>query len=317
MFSPQFFKKISFLFLILFFPFGILAQTKTKVTVSPFLIEEKVFPGQNFIREIILTNESDVKANFSVLIQDISLDEKGGILFFPPKTQRFSLADWVEILEKDIEILPGESKRIKVHFKIPEKEAVGSRHGAIIFASKLTPIEQQREGVFATLSHQIGTLVFLYSTQEVREEAKISKFTTDKKIYFTPALIKFQIEIENLGNVYIEPSGKIEIESLKKKSQIIFNQERLKILPESKRIFEKIWQEKFGFGKYQATLYLVFGTPKNQGGSGVKTISAKTDFYIFPLKEFFFLILFLISFAFLISFLAKKYKKLSIPKNGN
>lgn len=321
MLSLQFSKKIFFLLLFFLFPEIAFSQTKTKATVSPFIIEERAFPGQNFIREITLTNESDEKLNFSILVDDIKLDERGNLFLLPPKTGRFSLADWVEIAEKEVEILPNESKRIKIFFKIPEKEAVGGRQGAIVFTSKANLLEQQREGVFAAFSHQIGVLVFLSSTQEVKEEARILKFETDKKIYPTPILVKFRIEIENFGNVYIEPFGKIEIKNFlkKKKFEIFFNQERLKILPESKRIFEEVWQEKFGFGKYDVTFYLAFGTPKDKGGSGTKTILAKDYFYVIPLKEISFTIVIIMSFFLFFFFLVKRYKRINQKikeKNG-
>lgn len=320
MLLPRFSKKLFFLFLIFLLPEIVFSQTRTKATVSPFIIEEKVFPGQKFFREITFTNESDEKLKFSVLIRDIRLDEKGNLFLLPPKTERFSLADWIEVLEKEIEILPGESKKIKVFFKIPEKEAVGSRQGAIIFASESNLPEQQREGVFATFSHQIGVLIFLSSVEGVKEEAKILTFKTEKDLYFTPFLVKFQIEIENLGNVYLEPQGKIEIDDFfgKKVKEIIFNSQRFKILPEGKRIFEETWQGKFGFGKYTANFYLVFGSPETQGGSGVKTISATTFFWILPLREIIVGFLILVLFFWLLFALIKRYKRISKKlKNAN
>lgn len=312
MLSRQFSENLFFLLLFFFLPGIVSSQTKTKAAVSPFLIEERVSPGQIFFREITFTNESDQKLNFSILVEDIKLDEKGNLFLLPPKTERFSLADWVEILEKEIEVLPGESKKIKIFFKIPEKEAVGSRQGAIIFASKSNLPEQQSEGVFAALFHQIGVLVFLSTTEGVREEAKILTFKTEKKFYFAPFLIKFQIEIENLGNVYLEPQGKIEIKDFfgKKAGEVLFNSQKFKILPESKRFFEEIWQGRFGFGKYIANLYLVFGSPENQGGSGVKTISATTYFWIIPLKESILGILIFILFYFIFVLLFRRYKSL-------
>lgn len=305
----QFFKKFCFFFLIFSLFSNALAQTRAKATVSPFIIEERVSPGENFVRQITLTNDSDEKLVFLVEIRDIRHDEKGNLILSLPGTERFSLAEWLEVKEKEIEILPGESKKINLYFKIPQKEAVGSRQGAVIFTSKFEPPQAEREGIFGAISHQIGVLVFLFSKKDVKEEAQILKFETDKKIYFTPILVKFLIEIENLGNVYLEPTGKIEIEGFPKKQkfQLLFNKERLKILPESKRIFEETWQEKFGFGKYEAKLYLTFGTPKNQGGSGIKTIFAKTNFYVFPLREISFLALIFFIFFLLIW----RYKKIS------
>lgn len=307
MWLHQFFKAIFFLFFVCE---EIFAQTKTKATVSPFVIEENVLGGQNFTREIILTNNSDEKLNFSIILRDIKLDEKGNIVFLDPKIKRFSLADWIQIKEKEVELLPGESKKIEVYFNIPEK-AVGSREGVIIFASKPKELGGEREGVFGAFSHQIGVLVFLFSKEGATEEAKIVSFKTDKNYYSTPFLIKFQTEIENFGNVYIEPKGKIEIRNFfqKKVGEIIFNPQNFKVLPESKRIFENIWQGKFGFGKYNATLYLVFGTPKDQGGSGVKTIYAQTFFWIFPLREILFgILIFFLVFYFFYSLL-KRYRK--------
>lgn len=313
MFLLQFFKKIIFFPLFFILASSVLAQVKTKVTVSPFLFEEKVFPGEIFEREIILTNQSDEKLDFVISINDFRVDEKGNIFLLPPKSERFSLADWVEIKENEIQLLPGESKIIKILFKIPEQEAVGSRYGAIIFTSKKEFIRPEREGVFGLFSHQIGVLIFLSSNQKIIEEAKILEFKTDKKFYFNSSPIKFQIVIENLGNVWIEPLGKIEIENFfrKKIAEIPFNRQKFKILPERKRNFEEIWQRNFGFLKLNATLYLIFGTPSEQGGSGIKIIMRKTDFWVFPLKIIFLSLLILVLLGYIVFKVGKKFKTFS------
>lgn len=321
-----YFKKyfLFFFFLSISFSQNAFAQEMTAITVSPFILEEKVKPNQTFTKEIVVTNNSQDKFTLFVFLEDIRLNEKNQISFLPLGSEKFSFANWIEIPEDKLEIGPKESKKIKVHFKIPEKEAVGSRHGAIIFSSKTPSLEQiqPKEGVFVGFSHQVGVLVFLYSEKEANEEAKILKFKTDKKYYFTPFKIKFETEIENLGNVYLEPVGKIEITNFlnKKSESLLFNKERFKILPETKRSFEQTWQGKFGLGKYKAILYLTFGTPKNQGGSGVKTIFAHEEFWIFPLKEIAIIFIGVLLFASFIYLLIKRYKKVSQKiklKNGD
>lgn len=303
---PQFFKKTILIFGInLFFVFSFcFAQNKFKLTVSPFILEEKVFPGQKIEREIFLTNESDEKLNLSILIGDIQLDEKGNLFIFSTQTLRFSLKDWLEIPEKEIEIMPKSSKKIKILFKIPEKEAVGSRQGVILFVPKREADQILGEGIFARISPEVGVLVFLYSSERAREELKILNFFSDRKSYFSPFSVKFTIELENSGNVYLTPMGKIIIENWQRKKvkEIPFNSQGFKILPESKRVFEEYFRGNFGFGKYQATLITIFGTPKTQGGEGTKTISKKTYFWIFPQKEIIFLFFIFLCLIFIFLF---------------
>lgn len=301
MFLYRFFKKIKisfifiFFFLLFIFSFQVFAQERIGIGISPFIIEENVKPGQFFEKEITVTNRSNEKKTFQVFLQDIKLTEDGQILFLDAGSEKFSIKEFVNFPEEKIEILPYESKKIPIFFNISGKIS-GSRQGAIILKSETqTSTEREKGKFFASFSQQLGVLVFLRSSEKVIEEARILRFSTDKKYYWSPFKINFSTEIENDGNVYIVPMGVIKIENIFKKevASLMFNPQNLKILPETKRNFEQLWEGKFGFGKYSAYLFINFGSPPSEGGEGIKSLFAKYDFWIFPKKE-------LLTFIFLI-----------------
>lgn len=291
-----------------------MAQSRAGITVSPFIIEEVVSPGQSFTKEIILTNNSDEERIFYIYLQDFrAKEESGEILLLPAGSEKFSLIGWLEFPEERIEFAPKESRQVSVNFHIPERAAAGSRYGAIIFGSEPLKfiLQEDQDGVFASFGHEVGVLVFFYSSRGAIEEAKIQEFRSDKAYYYTPFKVNFIGRIENLGNVYIEPVGIIKIENMfgKEVAVLPFNQEGLKVLPETIRRFEESWQGNFGFGRYSASLFVNFGTSIHQGGTGTRTIFAKAFFWILPWKT---IVLGLIFIVLFVCFFLKKYKKINL-----
>lgn len=311
--------KLFFLFLFLFlfcsgFFLKISAQNRTGITVSPFLIEEIVKPGQIFTKKIIVTNNSDEKKIFYVYVKDIKVKgETGEVFLLPAGSEKFSLINLVEIPEEGIEFNPRESREIPVNFQIPQKSELGGFYGAIIFGSdppKLT-LEEPEQGLFLSFAHQVGILVFLSSPERAIEEMRIREFNTDKKIYNTPFEVNFITRLENPGNVHVKPFGSIKIENMRgrESSVLFFNRDGLNVLPESIRRFESLWQGDFGFGRYTASLFLNFGSPVYEGGKGMQTVFAKTYFWIIPWKMVVIILLILIFIFFFIHFFMKRYEK--------
>ncbi len=303
-----------FIFFVIIFP--VFGQNRTGLTISPFLIEETVKPGQNFTKIITLTNNSDKEQIISIQLKDFQMKEDSKeIVFLPPGSEKTSLLYWLKIPAENIKLLPGESKKISFNFQIPEGLSAGSYYGAIIFSSQNPDIfpEQtiEEKRVQVGTIHQVGVFAFFRFLEGGVEEAAIKEFKTEKNYYYNiPFEIRFLSRIENLGNIYLKPSGLIKIQNIfgKEITSLSFNSENLMILPSASRLFENSWQGKFGFGKYTAILYLVFGTSIEEGGAGVKTVSTKTSFWILPWKI---IILGIAILAFLILFgclLWRRYK---------
>jgi len=325
-------KLFILLIFILFYIFAgffgqISAQTRSGITVSPFIIEETVSPGQELIKIIIVTNNSDKKQIFRAHLQDFRVKgEVGEVLLLPAGSEKTSLLYWVELPQGGVEFAPRESKEISLTFMVPEKAGAGGYYGAIFFSSESPESgraeEMEEEGVFVSLVHQVGVLVFLDYPKGAIEEARIKEFKTDKKFYDSPFKINFITRIENLGNIHIKPIGSIKIENMRGRETVIlpFNRDGLNVLPESIRRFENFWHGNLAFGKYTAFLTLNFGTPADRGGAGMQTIFAETHFWIIPWKIIFIVLLILAFSIILFHFLYKRYKKNSRkinPTNGN
>ena len=314
----KFFILLNFILFVFVSAFlgQISAQTRSGITVSPFIVEETVDPGQKLTKIITVTNNSNERQFFYAYLKDFKVKgEVGEVFLLPAGSEKSSLLYWVELPQKGIEFAPRESRQIPLNFNIPEKAGPGGYYGAIFFSSE--PLEPDRleeikeEGVFVSLVHQVGVLVFLDSPKGAIEEARIRDFRANRKFYSAPFKVNFISRIENLGNIHIKPIGSIKIENIRGKEVAVlpFNQDGLNVLPESIRRFENFWQENFAFGKYTASLVLNFGTPVRQGGAGRQTIFAQTYFWIIP-REVIFIALFILTFLFIfIYFISRHYEK--------
>jgi len=312
-----------FLLFFFFFLFGFYQNVSAQIvtggiSVSPYIIEQVVKPGQVVTTTITVTNLFDQSQTLYALIKDFKARGEGGeALLLPPGSEKSSLASWVELPKEGIHFDPKETKKIPITIRIPEKTGGGGGHfGAIVFSTTPPEVGGEGEGVYISFVHQVGVLVFLYSPAQAIEEARIREFSTDKTIYGTPFRVHFTIRVENLGNVHIRPYGSIQIKNMlgKDVTSLKVNEEGFAILPESIRRFDTVWEGNFGFGKYTANLVLNFGIPTEQGGLGIRTISSQISFWIIPWKLVAIIILILIALIIGGYFGFQQYKKRLIKK---
>ncbi len=304
---PRSFILISSFILLFGIVFLVFAQNRMGITISPFLIEKTVRPGQNFKKIITITNNSDREQTFFIQLKDFQVKRgTNEVVFLPPGSEKTSLFYWLEVPTQEIKILPGQSKKVVFNFRVPEGVTAGSYYGAIIFSSQIPnlsfPEIEEEKTVRMGAVHQLSVFAFFRFLEGAIEKATIKEFKTEKNYYYiTPLKIRFLTRIENLGNVYLKPSGLIKIQNIftKEVAFLPFNSENFLILPATDRLFENVWQTKLALGRYTATLYLTFGTLLDEGGMGVKTISAKTSFWVFPWKVIVVIVLILVFFVFL------------------
>jgi hypothetical protein len=106
--------------------------------------------------------------------------------------------------------------------------------------------------------------------ENIVENAQIKTFQTEKDMFFQLP-VKFLLEVENIGNRSIQPTGSIYIYNRRGEEvgTIPVNKGLASVSPLASHSFEQDWAAEQGFGKYKARLVAEYG---NQSGSLQDTI---------------------------------------------
>jgi len=253
-----------FLISVFFLPYLI----SNAVTVGPVKLEISADPGDVVRGELFLMNDEKETKIFSPVFEKF-IEENGSKKF---TAEEVDLASWFEI-NYPITLKPQESKNIPFILRIPKNASPGG-HFAVIWWSAAVPGAGQ-----VSIVTRAGILVYLRVSGDIKEEAKIIQFNTDKKIYWNPP-VNFSINLENSGNVYLKPKGEITIKNLFGgiKAIIDVNKKDVSILPQSKKNITEQWNfSGFIFGPYRVRMNLVYGESQKQ-------IQKTLWFFVLPLK---------------------------------
>lgn len=265
-------------FVFLQFPGFVHAQSSAGVRISPSIIEDRVDPGDSFQGQLKVTNLETTERTFYIIARDISaLSETGSPIFAEPgEITGFELSQWVDVPVDSITLLPGEDGLVDFSVVVPEDATPGGHFGGIFLSAE--PARQRTTG--AGVGYQVGTIMNFRISGDIREEAQIREFVTDKFVYGENK-VELEVTVENQGNVLIRPRGPIEITDMfgNRVEIIRMNDDGSAVLPNGKRSFRTSWiSDGLHFGRYEALVALVYGE------DGRKTISAATSFWILPLR---------------------------------
>lgn len=290
-----------FLFGSSFFLFS--ASAAKAVTVSPLRLELSANPGDTITAQFKLYNEEN-KANlyyFSTTNFDAK-DETGQPQF---TSSGGGLADWVQ-KPANITLQPKSYQVVGFSVTVPKDAEPGGYFSAVL-ASTLAPQSNQAQAV--SLANQVGVLLLFRVNGNVQEGADVLEFNTlNKQHFFTALPVQFYYRFQNGGKAWLKPLGDIIISNIFGSTTKIIraNYSGGDVLPQSIRRFEASWLEaggstdqdplltavsgpaggfwskvkyewkNFVFGRYTASLNLVYGTDTQQN------INKKITFWVFP-----------------------------------
>lgn len=291
------------------------------IKIVPAIVEDLVKPGEIINRELRVTNKSDKELEMFAYLRDFkAADEYGKAELIVPGTETGNyISSWIKISDQGVKFAPGEEKVIPYTIEMPANVGPGGYYGAVVFGTQAprTRAGDAEKGAAIGIAQQATSLIFLQIEGKADERADIREFKTDKGLYSTPFNVKFITKIENFGNVHVRPAGVIEIKNTitnKKVASLTVNDDRHNVLPKSARIFENFWSDNFGFGKYEASLALSYGTPADKGGDGRKTVTMVREFWILPLKWVLSFALSILATVGLFVFFLRMYKKRAIKE---
>jgi len=174
------------------------------LSVSPPLIEMSLAQGGDRSLEVTVTNDGDRPFRAKAVVVDLTLNRNGDPLPGPSSSSRWSVAPWVALEPTDIEIRPGEQKKVRCRIRVPRGET-GGRYGALLFAAA-RPVDLAGSGM--KLETRTGTVLMLTVARTERRRAQVAEL--DVRSGEGPE-VAIAAALRNDGNVHLRAAGEAVI----------------------------------------------------------------------------------------------------------
>ncbi len=285
---------------------GAFAQQNTTssfgIEVSSPIYEYSLKPGDTQQDIIKVKNVGTDKATYYPEILDFTSDNSTGAPKFLPDSEdngKYSLKRWISITKESVTIDPDKSEAFNFIISVPADAEAGGHYAGILFSTDPAAIG----GTGAALKSKVGSLVLVRIAGDIKESASIKSFKSDKDSYDNANKINFDVNIENTGNVHVQPKGVVTVKNIfgGKVASVDVNSLSANVLPGSTRVFNSTWTDPgFKLGFYTATVTLNYGNPS-------QAISAQTSFWIIPWMTLLLILIAIIITLVVLYFAIKKY----------
>jgi len=309
---PKLFKRSLFLALttglvlsLALFSRSVNAQEIIKMTAIPPRLEISADPGQAVAHQLKVRNEGDSQIALQVKVQDFIVTDNDGTPspISEDVSNRWAASLWINVSPQKIILNPGETKTLDLVAVVPQDANPGG-HYAVVFYS---PVDGANiDGSASSVSPNVGSLIYFTVAGEVSEDARVTKMTIPGFQEYGP--IKIDTEILNLSDIHLKPQGVIRIYDMLGGLKSTIALEEKNIFPGVSRLYENTWNQKWGLGKYKATLEAGYGT---SGGA----LAASVFFWIIPWRIITIAILIVILVALLITYFKKSNKDQVVEPN--
>lgn len=283
--------------------FGLSVEPAQALTVNPRL-EYDADPGSTIHSTIQILNDERQTRTFYLRSENFNSEDEAGTPSFT--TRQEDLATWIKTPDV-ITLGPGQAMNLPLEIAVPKNAEPGGHYAAVFFLSQPPSSDKSQSDV--GIESRLGSLILLRVSGDFVQDASILEFnTTGGKKFFTGLPIQFYYRFQNTGDDHQKPLGDIVIKDIFGRTVKIIpaNTNDGSVLPKSIRRFVSVWTERkgplnqgaimdmpetpklkfweaakyewhnFAFGRYTATLKVVYGTKQ------LKSDRAEMVFYIIP-----------------------------------
>jgi hypothetical protein len=191
-------------------------QGGSGLSISPTRFELVIEPGKAELAAIQVKNVTDDVVVARAYLNDFEPDGNTGnpkLIIDENIESSTSLREFIVGLT-DVTIAPGETVPVDVPIQVPEDAAPGAYYGAVRFAA--TPEGgEENQNAQLTLNASVAALVLVEVPGNITEKIEIKgvqAFLNDKGgSIFTKKPSQVGIEINNLGNGFSKPFGRVAV----------------------------------------------------------------------------------------------------------
>ncbi len=199
--------------IILFSCWSIIAQAQETygITITPATFNLNLSPEDSWSSSLKIVNTNPYDVNLYLTV--INFKTKKGERFIPilnnPAELNNSLANWIEVKEKEIFIPRAKSFDIQFSINVPLDAPPGG-HQAAILVNQRSFDSNSGEAKLSDAATMVASLISINIEGRVNENGVVKKFRPIKKIFFGN-LPDFQLVFKNSGNTHLQPRGSINI----------------------------------------------------------------------------------------------------------
>lgn len=245
------------------------------LVVSPPRTDLEIKPGETLQKTIKVTNTSETELILSAVPIDFIVTDDAGtpIKVTTEASGRFLASPWFTLETSELVVPPKDTAQLTVVITAPQDALPGGHYAGIFFEPK------ERKGEKKTVSYttaQVGSLFALNVAGDINYDAVIKDFSVKNYLSeFGP--IDFTLTLENQSDTHITPESSIKITDMLGRSVEPIKLNSVNIFPFTSRTQNARWDQIWGFGKYVATVTVVYGP------TGAVT-SRDLPFYIIPYR---------------------------------
>lgn len=233
------------------------AAVENDFVLGPGKTELWVDPGDEYTKELMITNRLGKTMNFKIEIEDFkgSQNPEETVIFLGEERGPYSLKDYLKPEITEFTLNQGQRMILPVEISIPKDAEPGGLYGAVLVTSNppLTELEAEKEKAKGQvkLISRLGALFFIRVKGEVNENGLVKDFRIEKR-YYEKGPISFEILFQNQGNVHLAPYGIVEIRNILGRKIDEIELDPWFVMPDSLRSREVEWSRGSLFGKYTA-----------------------------------------------------------------
>lgn len=264
------------------------------ITIIPPTLDFQISPGLEYNTTVKLFNETDSTVTYYTEVTSFTAAGESGRPQYNFGAPSEDLSSWIEVGAGPFALESGERISVPIKITAPADAGPGGHYAAVFF-SDVPP--SAAGGGTVTVGSKIGILLLARITGDVVEKGSVKEFYAgDHTSSFSRLPVHFVTRYENTGNVFLRPTGTIEIKNMlgRPVTSLEFNSANGATLHKSIRKYENVWQKSevqgnesfwsqyrnernnFAFGKYTAHLAL------SAGVDSVVKSTADVSFWVFP-----------------------------------
>lgn len=242
------------------------------IAVHPSNVDITAQPNQKVSGTITVDNLTSQSMQIRVDLRNFTAQGEEGAVTLTTEDTTYSLAKWIKVTPVAATIKAHGNQDFKYTIEAPKNAEPGGHFGSIVFA---TVPSTNVKGTGAALSQEVASIILFKVPGEVKEQAMLESFNTDKEFYeFGP--IMFNARVRNEGGVHVVPAGSVVIKGWFGQKYIIPLEMR-NVLPDSVRKIPATLKNKILIGNFTATLIATYGTKGEQ-------LYGSTQFFAFPVR---------------------------------
>jgi hypothetical protein len=235
------------------------------VAVSPSHINFNLKPGESKTFEVKVTNETQLKRSFSIVLNDYDVDQAGKTAFAEAGKSKYGISQWLTIAPTFFEVAPGGFQKIKVTLSIPDT-GFSNRAGWCLMMVEERKKRETIDNKGGDKKISLGVIptfafgVYIYQNPPTVQNNKVEIKNFVSSLPANKKTRNIEFALENVGDGIAFCIAYVELTNLKTGKQQKLMVKRFTILPGNKRNYLFPLPENLEPGKYSAVGVLDFGS---------------------------------------------------------